>query len=72
MRDETLSYLTWRKSSASFEANCVLVAAHAGRVLIRDTRDIQNRTLGFTCREWAAFVVRLGDNMEMKASLTAP
>ena len=72
MRDENLSCLAWRKSSASFEANCVLVAAHAGRVLIRDTRDIQNRKLSFTCREWAAFVAQLSNNVERKASLTAP
>jgi hypothetical protein len=72
MRNETLSCLTWRKSSASFDANCVLIAAHAGHVLVRDTRDIQIRTLSFTCRDWGAFMVRLSNNMELKDSLTAP
>jgi Domain of unknown function (DUF397) len=47
----------WRKSTYSNgQASCVEVRASADGVDVRDTKDRQGPTLGFTPDEWSAFV----------------
>jgi hypothetical protein len=46
----------WRKSSASYDGNCVEVAVSAGSVLVRHTKDRDGGTLAFTVGEWEAFL----------------
>ena len=36
---------SWRKSSYSGEGNCVELSGRAGRVLVRDTQDLQGPVL---------------------------
>lgn len=47
----------WRKSSYSGgEGNCVEVADHGNRVLVRDTKDRNGVMLRFTPDAWRRFV----------------
>jgi hypothetical protein len=47
----------WRKSSySSSNANCVEVRASADGVDVRDTKDREGPSLGFTPDEWRAFI----------------
>ena len=50
--------LTWFKSSHSGAegGQCVEVAASAGAVHVRDSKDKAGPVLGFTPAEWGAFV----------------
>lgn len=48
--------IAWRKSSASAQGNCVEVAAAAGAVLVRDTKNRDGAVLTFTQSEWSAFL----------------
>jgi hypothetical protein len=47
----------WRKSTYSSEdgGNCVEVAAHAAIVHVRDSKDPEGPSLGFTPEAWAEF-----------------
>lgn len=47
----------WRKSSASASAGCVEVATTHDHVWVRDTKNRAGGTLGFTRKEWAAFLI---------------
>lgn len=52
-----LSRVTWRKSTASGSASeCVEVAAVAGHVLLRDSKNPEGPKLVFTRQEFAAFL----------------
>lgn len=50
--------LSWRKSSASAQGNCVEVAVSPDSeiVYVRNTRDRHGGTLNFTRAEWEAFL----------------
>lgn len=61
--DVDLSRSAWRKSSASYDSDCVEVAAYAGLVMVRDTRDARNTTLAYPCRDWNKFLMRLQSNV---------
>jgi hypothetical protein len=47
--------LTWVKSSYSSTGNCVEVAGHPGRVLIRDTKDQSGPVLSISVEAWRRF-----------------
>jgi hypothetical protein len=47
---------TWHKSSSSTDSGCVEVARTTEYVWVRDTKDRNGGTLGFTRTEWAAFL----------------
>lgn len=64
MRDEDLGSLAWRKSSACWDAQCVMVATDAGRVLIRDSSDAEEKTLAINNRDWADFMAQIRDSMK--------
>jgi hypothetical protein len=55
--------LVWRKSPFSIEGDCVELAEHGDRTLIRNSNDPNGPILDFTSSEWAAFVmwVRTGE-----------
>lgn len=49
--------LTWRKSSwSAYNGSCVEVAAAAGAVLVRDSKDPGGPVLAFTPDEWRTFL----------------
>ena len=60
---ETPPTLVWRRSRYCESAECVEVAATAGYISMRDSKDPDRRVLRFTAGEWAAFVagVRAGE-----------
>lgn len=51
----------WVKSSYSGSqgGNCVEVAGAQGRVLVRDTKDREGKTLAFTAELWREFAAQL-------------
>lgn len=50
----------WRKSSYSnAQASCVEVAAPAGAVAVRDTKDREGPALAFSPQEWRAFLTEI-------------
>jgi hypothetical protein len=53
----------WQKSSASGESQCVEVARNDDYVWIRDSKNRDGSALGFTRKEWLAFLegVRRGE-----------
>ena len=63
VRDDDPLGLAWRKSSACYDSHCVVVAAHTGQILIRDTRGAESTTLTISCDDWAGFVARIRDNV---------
>jgi CDP-diacylglycerol pyrophosphatase len=47
----------WRKSSHStFNGSCAEVAADAGMVLVRDSKDPGSQALRFPAEAWRAFI----------------
>lgn len=48
--------ISWRKSTASAQGNCVEVGAAGDRILVRDTKDRSGSVLSFTPAEWRAFL----------------
>lgn len=60
--------VTWRKSSASAQGNCVETAYAAG-VLVRDSKDPAGPVLVFPDRIWAVF---LGGTAPAPASRIVP
>lgn len=64
MCDEDLGSLAWRRSSACWDAQCVVVAADAGRVLIRDSSDAEEKTLAINNRDWTDFMAQIRDSMK--------
>ncbi len=65
MSDTDLGELAWRKSSASFASNCVLVASHYKRVMARDSADTKSITLTFSLHDWDAFLARVRQNNQV-------
>lgn len=53
--------MNWRKSSHSADngGECVEVADHAGRVLVRDTKDRTGPVLGFPAAAWHTFAAQV-------------
>jgi hypothetical protein len=51
----------WRKSRRSTEGDCVEVAAVAGGMAVRDSKDPGGAVLRFTVAEWRAFVAGVRD-----------
>lgn len=49
--------LTWRKSSASKDGDCVEVAAAGGMIIVRDSKDPHGGNLLFSSHDWNSFVV---------------
>jgi Domain of unknown function (DUF397) len=64
VRNETLNGLAWRKSSACWDSQCVTIASHDGRVLVRDSGDADKTIIAINRRDWAAFVVHIRDTMK--------
>jgi Domain of unknown function (DUF397) len=60
--------MNWRKSSYSGNGggNCVEVAGHASRVLVRDSKNKASAKLAFTTASWRAFTTKV------KTSLADP
>jgi hypothetical protein len=60
--------MNWRKStySSGNGGECVEVAGHANRVLVRDTKDRQGPTLAFSPAAWRRFAE------QVKRPLTDP
>jgi hypothetical protein len=60
--------LKWRKATYSSNGggNCVEVADHGNRVLVRDTKERAGALLGFSPNAWRRFVDRV------KRSLAGP
>jgi predicted secreted Zn-dependent protease len=58
--------LTWRRSSHCSDSSCVEVAWIGEDVLVRDSKDPSGPVLGFSRRQWAAFLrgVRSGEFQE--------
>jgi hypothetical protein len=52
---------SWRKSSYSYETNCVEVGSAPGLVGVRDSKDPNSAVLLFGCRSWTTFLVGLKD-----------
>ena len=52
---------TWRKSSYSGSngGNCIEVAATAGTVAVRDSKDLAGHILAFGPRDWQRFADQL-------------
>jgi hypothetical protein len=48
---------SWHKSTASSAGACVEVAHAEGHVWVRDSKDPGGPVLGFTQKEWDAFLV---------------
>jgi uncharacterized protein DUF397 len=46
----------WRKSTDSFNGDCVEVASLADGVAVRDSKDPHGGVLRFSSSEWQAFV----------------
>jgi hypothetical protein len=63
----TFVVMTWRKSSFSESGNCVEVADHGDRILVRDTKlSARSSVLSFSPPQWREFIgtlseVRLSD-----------
>jgi len=53
-----LAALTWRKSSlcGPDSNNCIEVAVAGSHVLVRDSKSLPGRPLGFGHDQWAVFV----------------
>ncbi len=51
---------TWRKSRFSGgQGNCIEVAGHAGRVLVRDSKNTDGPKLAFSPAAWLKLVARV-------------
>lgn len=48
---------TWHKSSASGGGECVEISRSPSYVWVRDSKDPGGGILGFTRKEWAAFLI---------------
>lgn len=70
MADVDLSLLTWRKSLASDETNCVEVAAACRLVMVRDSKNAEV-TLVFPPSGWSAFLGRVQNNMPHAAFVSS-
>jgi hypothetical protein len=53
--------MNWRKSSYSGQSggNCIEVAGHGSRVLVRDTKDRAGVTLRFSPEVWRRFAAQV-------------
>lgn len=61
--------LRWRKSSYSGgEGNCVQVADHDSRVLVRDTKDLSGLTLRFSPDAWRKFAEQVKRSLAFDAA----
>jgi hypothetical protein len=56
MTDGGRGSLSWKKSTASAESNCVEVANDGDAVFVRDSKDPRGPVLAFTRSEWDAFL----------------
>ena len=56
MADGERAHITWRRSTASAEGNCVEVAFASESILVRNSRDPLGPVLSFSPEEWAAFL----------------
>lgn len=48
--------LPWRKAAGSGSGDCVEVSPHAGRVLVRDSKNPRGPRLDLTPHQWTAFL----------------
>lgn len=48
---------TWHKSTASDSTGCVEVTRSDEHIWVRDSKDPSGGMLGFTRREWSAFLI---------------
>jgi hypothetical protein len=55
--------LSWRKSSASEDTDCVVVAVKRGLVMVRDSKDAGEAILALSGGDWATFMLRVRGNM---------
>jgi hypothetical protein len=51
--------LTWRKSRASGNDNCVEIAAETSSILVRDSKNPHGPMLAFSGSEWVRFLARM-------------
>jgi Domain of unknown function (DUF397) len=54
--DGERAHITWRRSTASADGNCVEVAFASESILVRNSRDPLGPVLSFSPQEWAAFL----------------
>jgi len=50
----------WRSSTFSTQEDCVECRADQGRVLVRDSKNVDGGMLSVPASEWAAFTASLG------------
>lgn len=62
MSADELAALTWRKSSASDNDDCVEVASAGKMIMVRDSKDRHGRNLVFSCHDWGVFVAGIRGN----------
>jgi hypothetical protein len=56
----------WRKSSYSTaQGNCIEVADHDSRVLVRDTKDRTGPMLRFTSDAWVKFTTKVSSDASL-------
>jgi Domain of unknown function (DUF397) len=61
----------WRKSSYSTaQGNCVEVADHDSRVLVRDTKDRTAAMLRFTPETWRCFAAKVKGERSLASGLS--
>jgi hypothetical protein len=51
-----LTHATWRKSSESFNGDCVELASVGDGIAVRDSKDPDGPALRFSRSEWDAFL----------------
>jgi hypothetical protein len=62
-----VNIMNWRKSSYSGDnsGNCVEVADHDSRVMVRDTTDRQGPTLRFSAGAWPRYADRVKGDVRL-------
>jgi hypothetical protein len=54
-----MSGITWRKSRASGDTNCVEVGVAMSSILVGDSKNPRGPMVAFSSSEWARFLARM-------------